>query len=151
MLWPCVVAVSSVTMNYMSAYLPEKELFTRAGLCRNHKNCIHSVVIQFQQVTANSRHLQRNDTMHIQDWIYKWQILTFQSLPVTWCTNNLTFNNCRLYPHCIYVFCIYLRKNSDLYHLQHKLVGFYNGEEKCLLRGMNWSLNKTVCASYLKG
>jgi hypothetical protein len=28
--------------------------------------------------------------------------------------------------HCIYVFCIYLRTNSDLYHLQHKLTGFYN-------------------------
>jgi len=34
-----------------------------------------------------------------------------------------------------YVFCIYLRKNSDLCHLQHKLIGFYNREEKCLLRG----------------
>ena len=27
--------------------------------------------------------------------------------------------------HCIYVFCIYLRTNSDLCHLQHKLIGFY--------------------------
>jgi hypothetical protein len=38
-------------------------------------------------------------------------ILTFQSLPVTWCTNSLTFNNCTFCPHCIYVFCIYLRTN----------------------------------------
>jgi len=37
---------------------------------------------------------------------------------------SLTFNNCTLCPHCIYVFCIYLRTNSDLCHLQHKLVGF---------------------------
>ena len=36
------------------------------------------------------------------------------------------------------VFCIYLRTNSDLYHLQHKLIGFYNRDEKCLLRGTNW-------------
>ena len=28
-------------------------------------------------------------------------------------------------------------KNSDLCHLQHKLVGFYNRDEKCLLRGTN--------------
>ena len=28
--------------------------------------------------------------------------------------------------HRIYVFCIYLRTNSDLCHLQHKLIGFYN-------------------------
>ena len=34
--------------------------------------------------------------------------------------------------------CIYLRTNSDLCHLHHKLVGFYNRDEKCLLRGTNW-------------
>ena len=32
-------------------------------------------------------------------------------------------------PHCIYVFCIYPRTNSDLCHLQHKLIGFYNRDE----------------------
>ena len=36
---------------------------------------------------------------------------------------------------CICVFCIYLRTNSDLCHLQ---LGFYNRDEKCLLRGTNW-------------
>ena len=61
-----------------------------------------------------------------------------KSLLVTWCTNSLTFNNCTLCPHCIYVFCIYLRTNSDLCHLQHKLIGFYNRDEKCLLRGTDW-------------
>jgi hypothetical protein len=25
-----------------------------------------------------------------------------------------------------------------LYHLQHKLVGFYNLDEKCLQRGTDW-------------
>ena len=35
-------------------------------------------------------------------------------------------------------FCIYLRTNSDLCHLHHKLVGSYNRDEKCLLRGTNW-------------
>ena len=39
---------------------------------------------------------------------------------------------------CIYVFCIYLRTNSDLCHLQHKLIGFYNRDEKCLQRGTDW-------------
>ena len=51
---------------------------------------------------------------------------------------GLTFNNCTLCPYCIYVFRIYLRTNSDLCHLQHKLIGFYNGEENCLLRGTDW-------------
>jgi hypothetical protein len=53
-----------------------------------------------------------------------WTFLTFQSLPVTRRTNSLTFNNCALCPHCIYVFCIYLRTNSDLCHLQHKMIVF---------------------------
>jgi hypothetical protein len=33
------------------------------------------------------------------------------------------------------VFCIYLRTNSVLCHLQHKLIGFYNRDETCLQRG----------------
>ena len=63
---------------------------------------------------------------------------TFQSLPVTWCANSLTFNNCTFCTHCIYVFCIFLSTNNDLFHLQYKLIGFYNRDEKCLLRGTNW-------------
>jgi len=39
-------------------------------------------------------------------------------------TSEVTF-----YPQCIYVFCIHLRTNSDLCHLQHKLIGFYNRDE----------------------
>jgi len=31
-----------------------------------------------------------------------------------------------------------LRTNSDLCHLQHKLIGFYNRDEKCLQRGTDW-------------
>ena len=70
--------------------------------------------------------------------------LTFQSLPVTWCTNTLTFNNCTFCTHCIYVFCIYLRTNSDLCHLQHKLIGFYNRDECAYCAVQTGSLNKTV-------
>jgi len=51
---------------------------------------------------------------------------------------GLTFKNCTFCPYSIYVFCIYLRTNSDLCHLHHKLIGFYNRDEKCLLRGTNW-------------
>ena len=55
-----------------------------------------------------------------------WQLLhcRFLLLLVTWCNNSLTFNNCTLCPHRIYVFCIYLRAYSDLCHLQHNLIGF---------------------------
>ena len=34
--------------------------------------------------------------------------------------------------------CIYLRTNSELCRLQHKLIGFYNRDEKCLQRGTDW-------------
>jgi hypothetical protein len=48
------------------------------------------------------------------------------------------FNNCTLCPCCSYVFCIYLRTNSNLCHLQHKLIGFYNREVLCFLRSTGW-------------
>jgi hypothetical protein len=34
------------------------------------------------------------------------------------------FNNFTLCPHCIYVFCVCLRTNSDLCHLHKKLIVF---------------------------
>ena len=49
---------------------------------------------------------------------------------------GLIINNCIFCPHS--VFCIYLKTNSDLCHLQHKLIGFYNRDEKCLQRGTDW-------------
>jgi len=54
---------------------------------------------------------------------------------------GLTFNNYTFCPHCTYVLCIYLKTNSDLCHLQHKLTGSYNRDEKCLLRGTDWVFN----------
>ena len=63
----------------------------------------------------------------------------FKNLISMRCTNSLTFNNCTLCPHCIYVFCIYLRTDSNLCHLQHKLVGFYSRDVKCLQRGTDWA------------
>ena len=50
------------------------------------------------------------------------------------------FNIQQLYalPTLYFVFCIYRITNSDLCHLQHKLIGFYNRDEKCLQRGTDW-------------
>jgi len=64
---------------------------------------------------------------------------------------GLTFNNFTLCPHCIYVFCIYLRTNSDLCHLQHKLVDFYNRDEKCLQRGTDWVFKQSGLSFVCKG
>jgi hypothetical protein len=38
----------------------------------------------------------------------------------------------------LYLCVVYLRTNSDLCQLQHKLIGFYNRDEKCLQRGTDW-------------
>jgi hypothetical protein len=38
----------------------------------------------------------------------------------------------------LYLCVWYLSQNSDLCHLQHKLIGFYSPDEKCLQRGTNW-------------
>ena len=52
------------------------------------------------------------------------------------------------------MFCIYLRTNSDLCHLQHKLIGFYNRDEKCLQHGTDWvfkySRLRFVCKGLIK-
>ena len=63
------------------------------------------------------------------------RLLPFKSYCLTDAPSGLTLHNCTLYPLCSYVFCIYLRTNSDLCHLHHKLIGFYNRDKKCLLRG----------------
>jgi hypothetical protein len=51
------------------------------------------------------------------------------------------FNIQQLYvlPHTLYLCVLYLyEKKQHLCHLYHKLIGFYNRDEKCLLRGTNW-------------
>jgi hypothetical protein len=51
--------------------------------------------------------------------------LNFQSLLVTWCTTSLTFNSCTLCPQSIYVFCIYLRTNSEFGRASCRERGWY--------------------------
>ena len=47
------------------------------------------------------------------------------------------FNIQRMYDlPTLYLCILYLSQNQQrLCHLQHKLIGFYNRDEKCLLRG----------------
>ena len=52
----------------------------------------------------------------------------------------------------LYLCVLYLSENKQRFvKLKHKLIGFYNRDEKCLLRGTTVSLNREVCASSLKG
>ena len=64
--------------------------------------------------------------------------LTFQSLAVS--LRTTTFNIQKLYMGLALcrVFGADLGTNSNLCHLQHKLIGFYNPDEKCLQRGTDW-------------
>jgi hypothetical protein len=66
-------------------------------------------------------------------------------------TTSLTFNKCTLCPRCIYVFCIYLRTNGYLCHLQHKLTGFYNRDENYLQRGTDWTFKYSGMRFAFKG
>ena len=38
----------------------------------------------------------------------------------------------------LYLCVLYLSENKQRLVTQHKLIGFYNRDEKCLLRGTNW-------------
>jgi hypothetical protein len=64
---------------------------------------------------------------------------------------GLTSNNCILCPHCIYMFCIYLRPNSDLCHLQHKLIVFITEMKSVYSAVRTGSINNAVCASSING
>jgi hypothetical protein len=44
-----------------------------------------------------------------------------------------------------------LRTNSDLCHLQHKLIDFYNRDEKCLQRGTDWGFKYSGLRLVCKG
>ena len=48
------------------------------------------------------------------------------------------FNIQQLYDTVFMFSCIYLRTNSDLCHVHHKLIGFYDRDEKCLQRSTHW-------------
>jgi len=67
-----------------------------------------------------------------------WDVLTLKAYWLRDAPPVQYRNNCTLCPHCIYVFCVYLRTNSELCQLQHKLIDFNNRDEKCLLRGTDW-------------
>ena len=93
--------------------------------------CPHCIYVFCIYLRTNS------DLCHLQHKLIGFynRDLTLYSPVVTICTTSITFNNCTLCPHCIFVFCIYLRTNSSLGHLQPKLIDFYNRAEKCLKRG----------------
>ena len=69
---------------------------------------------------------------------------------VTIYTTGLTSNKGKLCPHWIYVFCIYLKINSHLCHLQYKLFCFYNRGREGLQRGTDWVFKSDIYFAVLK-
>ena len=103
--------------------------------------------IQIQTAPLQQQLLHTLRSISFEDSVFLDHSVTFSVLPhrtifSTKPTGHVThqqFNIQQLYVlPTLYVFCIYLRTNSDLCHLQHKLIGFYNRDEKCLFRGTNW-------------
>ena len=64
--------------------------------------------------------------------------LTFSSLLVSIRTTSIALTNSTFCPHSIYMFWVDLRTNNYFCHLHHKMIGFYNRDERGLLRGTNW-------------
>ena len=57
---------------------------------------------------------------------------------VTLCTTNLIFYKSTFCPHSVCMCFVWIRTNSDYFTVQHWLVGFYNWDGVCLLRGTDW-------------
>ena len=70
---------------------------------------------------AHSRWVGRVRQFHDKDyslWEEMWLTLQNPSGYFTY-RQVLAFRNSKFCPHCIYVFCIYLRTNSDYFSIQH--------------------------------
>ena len=63
------------------------------------------------------------------------------------------FNIQQLYALPTLYLCVsYLSENKQrLCHLQHKLIGFYNRDEKCLQRGTDWVFKQSGLSFVFKG
>jgi hypothetical protein len=66
-------------------------------------------------------------------------------------TKRFSIQEFYILPHFIYVFCIYLKTNSDFCRTEHKLVGFYNRDKKFLQRGTNWVFKQSSLRFVFKG
>jgi hypothetical protein len=65
-------------------------------------------------------------------------VLTSQSLAVSLRTARLKIKKFYMVLTLRWVYCAGLRTERGLCFIQHKLIGFYNPDEKCLQRGTDW-------------
>jgi hypothetical protein len=89
---------------------------------------------------------QQNELCVFLSTFYPFALNFFPSLNLSKPTGQVMhhqFNIQQLYapPTSLYVFGIYLRTNSDLCHLQHKLIGFITQMKVLIQRGTDWVFN----------
>ena len=102
-----------------------RTVVSTAGLtCSNSIFCPHSVFICFVWIWEQTVIISLNSI----DWL-----VFITETECVYCAVRSTFYV--LPTQCIYVLCVGLRTNSDYFTEQHWLVGFYNWDEVCLLRG----------------
>jgi hypothetical protein len=66
--------------------------------------------------------------------------------------SRLRVNIQQLYALPTLYLCIFIYlKDSDFCPIHHKLIDFYNREEKCLLRGTNWVFKQSNLSFVFKG
>jgi len=106
-----------------------------------HNIALTSTLVKSSSMPVESRYKQEYgpETLSTACPLERLPRLVFNLLKPTGYVMHQQFNIQQLYVlSTLYVFCTYLRTNSNLCHLQHKLIGFYNRDEKCLQRGTDW-------------
>jgi len=64
----------------------------------------------------------------------------FKAYRLLYLPPGLKLKNSTWLSHCIYVFCVALRTNSNICFMHHWQIDFYNRAGECLQRGTHWVL-----------
>jgi hypothetical protein len=136
--WPQWSPYYQMWYQYVHWKLPRPELLLQLGAIIF--NCLSIRILDYQL------HVKGNYCI-----LKPIRCTNLYSLLVIWCTTRVTFKTCMLWPHYICMFCIYLRTNSDLCHLNDELLGFVTEMKSVYCAVWPLPLNKAVCHSSLKG
>ena len=122
--------------HWLVGFYNRRSMFT-ARYILHSTFCPHSMFMCFVWIWEQ--------TVIISLYSINWLVFVTETESV-YCTVCSTFYV--LPTQCIYVFCVELRTNSDYFTVQHWLVGFYNWDGVCLLRGTFYIL-RSAHAVYL--
>ena len=131
--------------NFLS--LPGFERRTDHSLAQSlYRLCSHRATTVMRTCCADSIKYRKNDILRHAHYLTVLYSLLQSSVSTQYSVNLLKptgyvmyqqFNIQQLYVLLTLYLCVlYLSENKQ--RLVHKLIGFYNRDEKCLLRGTNW-------------